>query len=249
MLKFLPITLVIIFMVGAFAYLRFFYISKTPDKNPLTANPSVSNINLSSNSNSDKSLEDRVKILEDSVTLVAQYVGTSNSKKTTPTPTNLESRIAALENSLSALQKQVTAIQTQVSDLKNSSTSTTSTSKTPLFIPLGSGGNFSDKNWANMNGYRVEIDSGDYPGYTSMQLEVSLKMNQAVGSAQARLYNLTDNSAVGSSNVSVSSSDASSYLYSSGFKITTGKKNYVLQVQSTENTETQLYSARIKVNF
>lgn len=240
--------LVIAVMVGAVLYLRFFYVSNTSIKNPIAAKSTVSDINLSNNSASDKSMEDRVKILEDSVTLIARYVGTNNSKATlTPAPANLESKVTALENSLSALQKQVASIQTQVTDLKNTPASTT-TSKMPLFIPLGSGGNFNDKGWYTMSGYRVEINSGDYSGYTSMQLEVSMKMNQVIGNAQARLYNLTDNSAVSSSNVSMSS-DATTYLYSSGFQIASGKKTYVLQVLSSENIETQIYSARIKVNF
>ena len=190
-------------------------------------------------------MEIRVKALEDAVLLLGKQIATlkSNNGSNQNNDTSLtDTKIKNLETALSSLQADVTA-------LKGTSQTTPAPSKkSPVYIPLGAGGTADDRNYLSMNGYQVAINTTDYPGYTNMQLEVTMNLNEAVGTANARLYNKTDSSAVSSSNVSTTATSAT-LLSSGGFTIPTGSKTYVLQVQTTQGYTLNLQSARIKVNF
>lgn len=241
MIKYLPVAVLIFLLIGTFFYLRS---RMEPAKSSVNYQP-VTVQAMPDNATP----EEKIKILEQSIQLLAAEIGKTNTNLSSltgsdPSPALIETRLKNLETSVNSLKA-------DIASLKSSSTQpapTSSSKKSPSYIPLGSGGTSTDKNYYSLGGYQVSTDPADYPGYTGMQLEATLNLNEAVGTINARLYNSTDNSAVGNSNVSTSSTTAV-LLSSSGFTLPSGRKTYVLQVQSTEGYQTNIQNARIRVNF
>jgi hypothetical protein len=148
-------------------------------------------------------------------------------------------RLKALEATTLELKSRVAALEKPLAS--------PSTKKYPLYIPLGTGGSSGDQNWLSIPTYQVTLDPGDYPGLTSVVLEVNMRLNQASGTGYARLYNSTDNYAV-SSEVSTAS-DKYGWFTSATFTLSSGKKTYVLQLKSSTGTEISVQNARIKISF
>lgn len=184
-------------------------------------------------------LEPKVKALEDAiVSLRGDVAGMRSSAGSSPAPqprTDYDGRIKALEQA--------------VADLKNQTAVSVSSvpQKSPLYIPLGSGGSAGDRDWHNMPGYEVSIDVADYPGYSGMQTEVNFRMTEVAGVGMARLYNQTDKEAVGGE-VNIAS-EKFGLKNSSSFKLPAGRKTYSLQIKSTYGANLEIQSARIKVSF
>lgn len=233
MVRILLIVGVVSVIAGTIIYFRFF---NQKDKTVETEAPSV-----------DVSQAVDLSQLEQE----AQKISTSSALPTIkpfPKTTNVNSRISALENAVLILQSQVAILKNQSPGPTTTTTQVASTTKYPLYIPLGAGGQAGDKGWFALNQYQISIDPGQYSGYTSMQLEVNYRLLQKSGTAHARLYNATDNTAISTSEVTTTS-DEFSLVTSGGFTLTSGNKIYKLQIKSIEGVEIQLESARIKVNF
>ncbi|MDO8638181.1 MAG: hypothetical protein Q7R43_01285 [Candidatus Daviesbacteria bacterium] len=240
MIKFLPVAVFIFLLIGTFFYLR--SRMSEPLKSPADYQP-VTVQKVPENATSDQ----KIKILEQSIQLLAVEIGkinsTLSSNSDSASSTLVETRLKNLETSVNSLKTDLASLKSPTSQ-----SSQTSSKKSPEYIPLSSGGTTTDKNYYSMGGYQVSIDPADYQGYTSMQLEATLNLNEAVGTINGRLYNSTDSSAVTNSNVSTSATTAT-LLSSSGFTLSSGKKTYVLQVQSTQGYQANVQSARIRVNF
>lgn len=241
MVRILLIPILVVLVIAGILYYRFVYTNKNlaqPVLNEVPAQLPSSPIPFPTGTGEPDIalLASQVNSLKAALDNLSQVV----SQKQTGTVT--ESRIQALEASLANLTSRVSVLE------NSSKTTQTSSSKAPLYIPLGSGGNSSgDRNFITIPSYQVSIDPASYPGYSSMQLEVNMMLEQSVGTANARLYNSTDNSST-SSNASTTSSQFTT-VTSSGFKLPSGSKTYVLQVQSTEGYQLTVSNARIKVNF
>lgn len=162
--------------------------------------------------------------------------------QTTPTLTSLQQQIDNLQNQINSLKASLP----QLSSVSNASVAS---AKAPVYIPIGSTpDSFGDQSWKSIDALAVNIDPTDYPGYSSMQLEVIMRSNQGAGTISARLFNVTGNSPV--SNSSVSGSTASFTLFSSGtFNLSGGKNLYKVQVMSTVGDSLFVQNARIRVNF
>ena len=186
------------------------------------------------------SLEDRVKALEDLVVKLATQLNSLKSQTPQTNTSSLDSKISDLEASNTELKARVSALE------KATPAPAVASGKSTVYIPLGSGGTSGDKNWITNDNYGATIDPAEYPGYSTMQLEVNFRMVQKSGTAYARFYNVTDSSA--KEQVSTTS-DSFSWQTSFGFTLPAGKKTYTLQIKSTEGVDIQLQSARIKVNF
>lgn len=228
----------VILVFSALVYFRVFRIN-----NPQPASVGSTNLPQSSDGN----LEDRVKVLEDALGIVTKKLTVETKQpagSASPPVQNqsgiTEARIKGIEDSLAALKIKID----QITPVAQKSSALQPT----LYIPLGSSSTSNDRNWYSMNTHQVEIDPGNYPGYSGMQLEVVMKLNESVGTANARLFNSTDNSAITYSDVSTAS-DKYIWLASSSFKLPSGNKTYKLQLQSTQGYEISIQSARIKVNF
>lgn len=243
MARLLPIVIIIALFVGVLFYIR----SQTSLKSPVP----VAEIPQKIESNINSSSEEKIKTLEESVKLLATEIGKVNLSLDSLKKGGAQNTTSPMtDTKIKNLETQVADLQSQINSLKSptSQTTQTSTKKSPEYIPLGSGGTSGDRNYSNINSYQISIDPADYSGYSGMQLEVIFNLNEAVGTANGRLYNSSDSQAVGSSNLSTTSSTAN--LVSSGsFKLPSGRKTYILQVQSTQGYTVNIQSARIKVSF
>lgn len=183
--------------------------------------------------------EDRLRSLENTVArlttqLDLQAVQPESSKSSDLRIKNLEAAVSSLK--------------ARVAKLEKTGQAAGAGSKSPLYIPLGGGGGpWNDQDWHALNEYQVTINPDSYNGYSSMQLEVNFRLAEAAGTAYARLYNVTDNSAV---SAEVSTTGTAFGTQTSGtFKLPSGQKTYTLQIKSSANIQLFVQSARIKVNF
>ncbi|MCL4367514.1 hypothetical protein M1563_05100 [Patescibacteria group bacterium] len=158
----------------------------------------------------------------------------------TPTPaSSLEGKVAKLETTVTNLQQKIDSL-----SQNNSQT----TAKSTLFVPLSSSFQSGDRNYITVDGSQVILDPGDFPGYTSMQLELSARLIETIGVVNVRFYDLTDQAAVGNSTVSTNATNLT-FLSSNGFTLPAGKKTYVLQVQTTLGNNATIENARLRINF
>lgn len=242
MVRLLPIIVLVILFLGALIYLRFF--------KPVSPVTSVGKITTSSIANplelrpvpASAPVEDRVKVLEEALTVALKKLGSFDSADT--------------ESRLKSLEKTVTDLQVQVGQLQQGGSQTTTltvtqapaqSSKSPVYIPLGWAGSSGGMSWTNVTSQTMTIDPADYSGYTSMQFEVSLRVYQGNGTAYARVANKDDGTAVTASEVSTNSGD---YTWLSSGKFTLpGKKTYALQLKTLTGYEAGVQNARIRVNF
>lgn len=182
-------------------------------------------------------LEDRVKSLEETLTKLVTQVNSIKSGSATP------ANLSGVEGTITELKARVTALEkaTPVPAVISSKATT-------IYIPLGgSTGPWGSQDWNTINEYEISLNPDNYPGYTSMYLEVNFRLAEAAGTGSVRLYNTTDSSAV-SSQVDTTST-AFGVQTSSSFKLSSGTKTYKLQIKSSQGKDLYVQSARIKVNF
>lgn len=240
----LPFILVPIIILAGLGYWRF-AASGQPSAEPVQASPPAQDPSAVEVPKTlpGASLEVRVKSLEDTLAKVAPQVNSIKPGTTTKITSSgsLDSRVTAVETAVTELKARVAALE------KATPAPAASTSKATVYIPLGSAGTVSSSDWTSLNTFQVSIDPAQYPGYTSMQLEVNMRLNQPGGTLYARLYNSSSGAAT-SSEVS-STSTSSSTFTSSTFSLPTGSKTYILQAKTSDATQAFLDTARIKVNF
>lgn len=240
MIKLLPFILIPILLIALLGYWRYVSIKQsfppatisqtTTDTKPLEVPKTLP----------DATIDDRVKSLEDTLSKIITQV---NNLKTdnSLSPASLDSRLKTLEGAItdltariSALEKATPAPVAVVSSLKSS-----------VYIPLGSGGQISSgTDWVSLGTFQATVDTSSYPGYTNMQLEVNMRLNQPGGTLYARLYS---SGSLDSSQVSTTST-SSTLVISSNFTLS-GSKTYTLQAKSSDGTQAFIDNARIKVNF
>lgn len=182
------------------------------------------------------SLEDRVKAVEDLVNKLVTEV--NKLKSPNPSPNSSTASSSNLDSAVTELKARVAALE---------KVGTTTTAKAPLYIPFGSGGSSSSNSWSSIANYQITLDPQDYSGYSSMQLEVNMKLPDLVGTAYARLYNSTNGSAI--SNEVSTTSGSFVWLTSATFTLPSGNKTYQLQLKSSDSKTIEVQSARIKVTF
>lgn len=186
--------------------------------------------------------EDRVNSLEETLLkLVTQVNNLNSSSSKQQTSTSLDTRLGAAEAAVTELKARVSSLE------KATPVSVSSSSKSTVYIPLGSGGQLNDQSWTTLSTFQISLDPAQYPGYTNMQLEVTMRLNQPGGTLYARLYNTTAGSAT-SSETSTTATTAQ-LVSSSAFTLLAGSKTYVLQAKISDGTLGFLDYARIKVNF
>lgn len=242
MIRFLPFIIIALLILGGLGYWRFVAVkqnlespkaTQTQDQAPIEVPKALPQANL----------DERVKTLEDLVSKIVVSVNAlKSSAKADSNP--------AVDTKLNSLDAAVTELKVRVSSLEKTSPAapvTTTSGKSTVYIPLGSGGQISDTNWATLSTFQINLDPAQYPGYTSMQLEVTMRLNQPGGTLYARLYNSSAGSAT-SSEVTTTST-TSKLVNSSNFTLATNTKTYVLQAKTSDGTLGFLDYARIKVNF
>lgn len=243
MIKLLPLALVMMLILGALLYFRF-----TPGKIALPASSTSTSVSPTAVPSSGISLKptssdinERLRAVEEAVPLLAKKVNSNSQGSNTYQPTS-----QATEAKIKNLESLVTSLQQQIDQLKNTSTTTPTSSKSVVYIPLGGSVSSTSQDWATIEGFQISLDPADYPGFKNMQLEVNIKLAQSIGTGYVRL--MTGGSAVASSDASTTA--ATYTLASSGnFTLASGRKTYQLQIKTDKGYELYLQSARIKVNF
>lgn len=231
MLKLLPIVLIPVLILTGLGYWRF-----QASKENLTTPKSVTEegpIEVPATLPG-ATTEDRIKVLEQALTKLVEQVNTLKTPAKVESNTSLESAVTELKTRVSALEK-ATPAPVAVS------------SKSTVYIPLGSGGGpWSNIDWYTTE-YEISLDPANYPGYSGMVLEVTFRLAEAAGTGSVRLYNVSDSSSTSSQLDTTSTTFA--VKSSSSFTLASGSKTYKLQVKSTSQKDLFIQSARIKVNF
>lgn len=244
MLKLLLVVLVLLALAGGLIYFRFFKSSSSvvsPTSTESSSTPSETAIEVPKTLPG-ASIDDKVKTLQDTLTKLVEEV---NKLKSSTITQNLDLRLKAVESSIVDLKVRVSSL--EKNPATQSTTTQTSSTNPPSYIPLSSGGSTNSQNWVTIDTYTISLNSSDYSGYKNAQLEISMRKNQPGDPTYARLYNLTDNTAA-STEVSTTSTSFS-WISSSGFSLASGSKTYVLQVKVPDGIESFIQSARIKVNY
>lgn len=227
---------VFIFVLGGLFYLR------------SLSNKSLTDAQVSKIATTPATLENRVSTLEDAVALIINRV--NNLGATTFSGSSFAPASPDADTRLKSLESTVANLQVQINVLKNSNTITTtsSVSKSPIYIPLGWVASSTGIDWTSTN-QSIVIDPADYPGYSSMEFDVNLAINQGNGTAYARILDKEDGLAAPLSEVSSTSYDYT-WVYSKTFNLpSTAKKTYFLQLKTTTGYAALVQNARIKVNF
>ena len=176
----------------------------------------------------------------------AETAVTPNLKTPTPSAVPIP-QTSSLDSKVAALETVVNDLKLKIANLEKATPAPASSSKTTIYIPLGSGGYWGNSDWYSLVEYEISLDPANYPGYTGMQLEVIFRLVEAVGTGYVRLFNITDNSAT-SSEISTTSTTFALKTTSS-FTLPSGSKTYKLQIKSSVGKDLYIQSARIKVNF
>ncbi|MCL5784483.1 MAG: hypothetical protein M1142_03975 [Patescibacteria group bacterium] len=241
MLKLLPVIVVVTLMISVLVYIRFFKISQ-----PITT-PQASSVSYTPTTGATD--KERIQALEDAVMTIAKQINKMQTSGGSGTSSDLENRVKFLEDQVAILQRQQSNGEVTGTTITPVPTASPVSQKQPaLYIPLGTGGSSTGSDWTTINTYKITLDPADYPGYSSMQLELSLRVYQGNGKAFARLINSDDGLAVLLSEVSTTFGDYT-WVTSSPFTLSSGKKNYKVQLKSLTGYEAGIQNARIKVNF
>ncbi len=189
--------------------------------------------------------EDRVKSLEEVITkLVSQVNAIKSANSQTNSSNSLDSRLTGVESAVTELTARVSALEKATP----APAAAASSSKSPLYIPMGAGGGpWADQDWNTLTEYQASINPDNYSGYSNMSLEANFRLTEAAGTASVRLYNVTDGSSVASQ---IDTASTSFGLKTSGtFRLPSSQKTYTIQVKSSQGKDLYVQSARVKVNF
>lgn len=206
-----------------------------------TLTPTVASQNITEErlASDEQAIEELANQLSELKTAVLE----STNSGAPATPVQSEVRLQNAEQA-------ITILQSQVNQLRGVSTTSqgTTTTKSPLYIPLGSTGSSTATDYTSNSSFQASINPDNYPGYTSMQLQVVTRVLNGNGTAYTRLYNSSSGTSILTSELSTSSSDFV-LLLSQPFTLPSGSKNYTLQMKSLTGYENDIQSASIKVNF
>lgn len=233
MVKLLPIAILVLLMTGVFVYRN--YLQDLNSQQQQKASTKIVSQEAGGSG-------DRLGNLEIAVAKLIQKVNNNSSESTSSASQMSESdRIKALERSVNDLK-------IRVSKIEDDSSVTASGSKAPIYVPLGVVGNVSSVDWLTTDLVEVILNSADYPGVTSFQIEASIKVSQVGAKGHLRLYNFNDSQAIIESELSTSSNDYT-WVTSPKFNLSGGTKTYRFQMKTPNGGEVSVSDLRVKINF
>lgn len=122
---------------------------------------------------------------------------------------------------------------------------TSSATLTEKFIPLGTG-TIDSNQWTNVSGLQVQINPSMYKTLQQVLFEVGIFNPNASGTISVQLYNVTTNSPVWSSTVSLTGG-ASGYVVSNPVTLAPGANLYQVQMLNTLNAPATITQARLRM--
>lgn len=115
-----------------------------------------------------------------------------------------------------------------------------------FFVPIGAGTNSSGE-WEDVPGLQVTIDSNQYGNIKSAVFEATVRVPTLDEWVKVRLFNLTDNRAVSSSEVSFTIGSPPTLLVSSPITLDSGIKTYKVQMKTQIRHPSYLDQSRIHI--
>lgn len=180
--------------------------------------------------------------------LTTNNTQTNPSERSTAAVTNktieiLEDRVESLENVVASLSAKTPSTTQQTS--QPTATIQTSTQQTPreYYVYVGSG-NTTSREWTDLTGTTVSIDTNFYNPISSVTFEAALSI--LGGEAHARLINQTTGAILASTEV-YNNTSTSVWKSSPTFSLQPGKNTYLVQLRSSSGERAQLDGARIKI--
>lgn len=188
------------------------------------------------------SITKRLDTLDTEVAFLMQRVTGERNPNFLDDKKNVEGRLTTLEKEVASLSGQPIP-----SDIVES-TPSSGPILPPSYIPLNWQASSTTLNWTSISSQQFVIDSVDYPNATSAQFQVQMRVFEGNGTASAVLYDVEDNTLIGSSQVSTTSQDYT-WLYSSTFPLPSGKHTYELELKSLTGYSADVENARLRINF
>lgn len=142
------------------------------------------------------------------------------------------------------IQEATSSGKKEVTSPASSFQSQTSVTK-EYFIPLGSG-SLASKDWTDVSGVQVVIDSLRYGNIKSVVFEPSVHIPTGNETAYIRLYNVTDKHPVWFSEVSIDGGTPQ-LLFSQPITLDSGVKTYQVQMKTSLNYPAVIDQARIHI--
>lgn len=229
------IIIALVIILGSLLYKRVTTPTSSENSNPLTADYTQQRIGA---------VESAVEDLAKQVADLKQAALASGSGSVVGTPLNFDIRIQNLEQAVSIIQAQLKTIPiaSSSSNSNSNSNSVTSPTKSPEYIPLGSTDPLNDQNWRSISSVSVSLNSNDYPGYSGVTFEASLRLNSGTGVANAKILGI-DSSIISTSSTTFVT------LSSSPFKLLSGRNTYTVATLSSLGDTMFLQNARLKISF
>ena len=164
-------------------------------------------------------------------------------------PTNCTDQINQLKKVVTAITPGVIreVVQVITQPVAASLVSSTSTGIKEYYIDFGSG-SVDSTDWVDVPGLSKYINSNNYGDISSVIFEASIRIPTGNGKVSARIYNMTDKTAILSSEVS-SEGSTSILKQSSAIPLAVGNKLYQVQMKNTMEFDTRVDSARFKINL
>ncbi len=119
-----------------------------------------------------------------------------------------------------------------------------------VYVPLGGGGNTQATDWVDVPNDEVWLDFGsEFGSKAKAVFEGILRVDNANGTAYARLIDATHGIAVNGSEISLENNSQFSLSVSGNLTFWAGKNLYKVQIKSLNSSTIYLDSARIKVSY
>lgn len=232
----LPLVLITALSIGVITYHKLTTSPANPPVNPVVSNSSTPDVSP---------LASAPQEVPKSLPSITPAVVIKTPADLAPTVTALAARVTNLEAIVANLQAQINAINTS----RVATTQTSSNAGSPTYIfALGSTESTTQQNYTTLTNLSLNLDPANYPGFKSMQLEVSLSVYQGNGMAYAILYNSDAGTQIISSQVSTNSYNPT-WVSSNTFTPPSGAHTYQLQLKTNTGYAAQADNFRIKVNY
>lgn len=122
--------------------------------------------------------------------------------------------------------------------------------RSPVYIPLDSSGSTNKNDWVDVKGAEVSFDlTQDYGEDAKVSWEALLKVDGGNGQATARLFDVTNNSAVGGSEISTSNNIEYFRASSGNIYMRGGRNVYRVQIKSSTIYEAAYTGGKIRISY
>lgn len=118
------------------------------------------------------------------------------------------------------------------------------------YIPIGGSSNTQNADWTDVPNAQVYLDlANDYNKNAKASWEAFLKVENANGTAYARLYDATHSIGVVGSEIKLTDNDKYTLVSSGNLNLWSGRNLYKIQIKSLNTFPVYVDSGRIKITY